>query len=100
MTLSPKFLVFDSKSGPEREDGGVIYCSSQHANVQWPKSVRRGRPRKGGLCSFYYVFLPAGARHSKSFDHVDSGTANDHYARQIGCFAWQVADAVTAELCV
>ncbi|KAK9427244.1 fungal-specific transcription factor domain-containing protein [Lipomyces doorenjongii] len=45
-TLSPKFLVFDSKTGPTSEEGGLIYCSSKDANVQWPKSVRRGRPRK------------------------------------------------------
>ncbi|CZR67531.1 uncharacterized protein PAC_17430 [Phialocephala subalpina] len=45
-TSSPTFLVFDSKTGSKSEDGGLIYCSSEAANVQWPKSVRRGRPRK------------------------------------------------------
>jgi hypothetical protein len=55
-TLSPKFLVFDSKTGPESEDRGLIYCSSKDANVQWPKSVRRGRPRKGRFCPFSYFY--------------------------------------------
>ncbi|KFZ04569.1 hypothetical protein V502_10051, partial [Pseudogymnoascus sp. VKM F-4520 (FW-2644)] len=47
MTMfSPKFLVFDSKTGPESENRGLIYCQSKDANVQWPKLSRRGRPRK------------------------------------------------------
>ncbi|KAF2488335.1 hypothetical protein BU16DRAFT_623637 [Lophium mytilinum] len=50
MTFSPQFLVFDSKTGPKSEDRGLIYCSSKESKVQWPPSVRRGRPRKGG-CS-------------------------------------------------
>ncbi|KAF2476654.1 uncharacterized protein BDR25DRAFT_375659 [Lindgomyces ingoldianus] len=44
--LSPKFLVFDSKAGPNVEGEGFTYCVSRDANVQWPKLVRRGRPRK------------------------------------------------------
>ncbi len=55
-TLSPKFLVFDSKTGSESEDGGLIHCSSKDANVQWPKSVPRGRPRKGGLCPVCHFY--------------------------------------------
>ncbi|KAI1376859.1 fungal-specific transcription factor domain-containing protein [Hypoxylon crocopeplum] len=45
-TLSPKFLVFDSNKGSKGEHGELIYCPSKNANVQWPKTSRRGRPRK------------------------------------------------------
>ncbi|KAF2815865.1 uncharacterized protein BDZ99DRAFT_514505 [Mytilinidion resinicola] len=47
-TISPQFLVFDSKTGPKSEEGRTIYCSSKDSKVEWPPSVRRGRPRKGG----------------------------------------------------
>lgn len=44
---SSKFLVFDSKTGPKNDDLGLIYSSSEHDKVNWPKCARRGRPRKG-----------------------------------------------------
>jgi len=48
-----KILVFNSKTELKSQDVGLIYCSSKDAIVQWPRSVRRGRPRKGWFYSFY-----------------------------------------------
>ena len=47
MTSEPlKFLVFESKTGPMNGDEEMVYSASNFADVRWPPSVRRGRPKK------------------------------------------------------
>ena len=45
--MSPNFFVFDSKPEATYEGGGLGQCHSLGANVRWPTTARRGRPRKG-----------------------------------------------------
>jgi hypothetical protein len=69
---SPKFLVFDTNAGLKGKDGGVIYClSTKDAGVQWPKLVRRGRPRKGILCSSCHFHLLAVICRLKLLNRID-----------------------------
>jgi hypothetical protein len=44
--------------------------------------------------SVLLFLLLAEAWCSKSFDHVDPGTANDHYAHQLSCFAWYPSEVL------